>query len=127
MRFITVLPRGIELSNLHKITTPSPAPCTSTTPSPAPCTSTTPSLSACTSTTPLPAPCTSSCYHAVSTQAVIQPYLPVQARQEGGEGDEGDGDEGGYREKTERKKSDYAHLGHFQFVAGIILAAAADR
>ena len=27
----------------------------------------------------------------------------------------------------ERKKSDYAHLGHFQFVAGIILTAAADR
>ena len=30
-------------------------------------------------------------------------------------------------EKRERKKSDYAHLGHFQFVAGIILTAAADR
>ena len=30
-------------------------------------------------------------------------------------------------EKRERKKSDYAHLGHFQFVAGITLTAAADR
>ena len=49
----------------------------------------------------------------------------MQAQQEGGEGAEGD--EGGYREKKERKKSEYAHLGHFQFVAGIILAAAADR
>ena len=143
--FITVPPRGIELSTLHKSTTSSPAPCmsmaplpatcmstapspahcTSTTPSPAPCTSTTPSLAACTSTKPSPAPCKSSCYQAVSTQALIQPYLPVQAQQEGGEGAEGD--EGGYREKRERKKSDYAHLGHFQFVAGIILTAATDR
>ena len=49
----------------------------------------------------------------------------MQAQQEGGEGAEGD--EGGYRKKRERKKSDYAHLGHFQFVAGIILTAAADR
>jgi len=29
--------------------------------------------------------------------------------------------------ERERKKSDYAHLGHLQFVAGIILTAAADH
>lgn len=111
-RFITVL---------HENTTPSPVPCTSmapllatyvstasspvhctsTTPSPAPCTSTTPSL-ACTSTTPLPAACTSSCYRAVSTQALIQPYLPVQAQQEGGEGAKAD--EGGYRGGEKERK-----------------------
>jgi len=48
----------------------------------------------------------------------------MQAQQEGGEGVKGD--EGGNRE-GEKEKSDYAHLGHFQFVAGIILTAAADR
>ena len=52
--------------------------------------------------------------------ALARELRPHQAQQEGegARGDEGD---------EEEEKSDYAHLSHLQFMAGIIIAAAADR